>query len=166
MKICWDNLEDLYLSRGKNGKRYLRIGSNAYIEKICQTCGERFLAKVWVDRPAIYCTQSCGAKSENHYNPLKKYNKERLNKMLDNIEEWKNFHEYSILVRRLTETNYRKYSYLINPQGLKRGHRDYHIDHIISVKEGYELNIPIETMAHPANLQMLPYKENHRKRVL
>lgn len=34
MKICWENIENMYLSRGKNGKRYLRIGSNGYIEQI------------------------------------------------------------------------------------------------------------------------------------
>lgn len=165
MKICWDNIENLYLSRGKNGQRYLRIGSNAYIEKTCQACEENFLAKKWHKGPAIYCSRSCGAKSEKHYSPLDEYNEKRLEKMLRNISEWKDFYDYSIKVRRLTETNYRKYAYLINPQGFKRGHSDYHIDHIISVKDGYEKEIPIEAIAQPANLQMLPYKENHKKRV-
>ena len=49
---------------------------------------------------------------------------------------------------------------IINPNNLKRGHKLYHIDHKFSVKRGYLLGLPIEIITHPANLEMLYYRDN------
>ena len=45
----------------------------------------------------------------------------------------------------------------------KRGFRDHHIDHKISIWHGYKNAMDPEQIAHISNLRMLPYKENMRK---
>jgi hypothetical protein len=47
-----------------------------------------------------------------------------------------------------------------------RGFNTYHIDHKISVKWGFENNIPEEHIAHIDNLQMLWWEENFNKNVV
>jgi hypothetical protein len=49
---------------------------------------------------------------------------------------------------------------LINPYNLKRGIKSYHIDHKFSIKQKFLLNIPIEIITHPCNLEMIYYKDN------
>jgi hypothetical protein len=39
----------------------------------------------------------------------------------------------------------------------------YHLDHIISIKYGFDNNIPAEQIGHISNLQMLPWLENIKK---
>jgi hypothetical protein len=58
---------------------------------------------------------------------------------------------------------YRNNKKIINPNNLKRGIKFYHIDHRISLKQGYLLNLPIEIMTHPCNLEMIYYKDNLTK---
>lgn len=36
----------------------------------------------------------------------------------------------------------------------------YQLDHIISIKEGFEKNIAPEIIGAPGNLQMLPWRDN------
>jgi len=53
---------------------------------------------------------------------------------------------------------------IINPNNYKRticGVEDgYQLDHIVTIKHGYENNIPIEEMVKIENLRMLPWKKN------
>lgn len=44
-----------------------------------------------------------------------------------------------------------------------RGFKDHHIDHIVSIWEGFKLGMPEEDIATLSNLRMLPYKENMLK---
>ena len=48
----------------------------------------------------------------------------------------------------------------------KRGWHKYHIDHKISVKWGFENNIPEECIAHPDNLRMLWWEDNLSKNTI
>lgn len=58
MKICWDNLEGLYLTR--NG--FLRKGNTTYVEKSsCKRCGNPYLTVR--TRQSEYCGISCLKKS-------------------------------------------------------------------------------------------------------
>lgn len=42
----------------------------------------------------------------------------------------------------------------------KRGFKDYHIDHIVSIWNGFKKGIPPNQIADINNLRMIPYKEN------
>lgn len=45
----------------------------------------------------------------------------------------------------------------------KRGFKNHHIDHKISIWQGYKSSIPVEYIASLENLRMIPYKENMLK---
>jgi len=77
-----------------------------------------------------------------------------------NIKGWL---QYKKVVTNKSITNYRNNESVINPDGLIRGMKKYHIDHCFSVKQGYLNNIPIEIISHPCNLQLLYYKHNLEK---
>jgi len=47
-----------------------------------------------------------------------------------------------------------------------RGWHKFHIDHKISIKWGFDNNIPPKHIAHPDNLQMLWWKENFNKNIV
>jgi hypothetical protein len=60
---------------------------------------------------------------------------------------------------------YRRYKDLINPFGHPRG--EFHLDHIYSIyeslKPGHKIPVNIWEVCHPANLRMIPARENLRK---
>jgi 5-methylcytosine-specific restriction endonuclease McrA len=60
MKICWDMLEGVYLT--KNGN--FRVGENTYVEMdACKLCGEPYLTVK--NKPSIFCGFSCARSGEN-----------------------------------------------------------------------------------------------------
>ena len=88
----------------------------------------------------------------NHCN-WKNYTNEQLNNMKG----------YKDNVIQLSNQNYKKYYYSINPQKLKRGYNDYHLDHIYSTTDGFKNNVPVEVISNPNNLQMLWCLDNQSK---
>lgn len=76
------------------------------------------------------------------------------------LTEWE---LYRKTVYKLTESVYKKFKQIINPNDLKRGIRKYHIDHKFSVLEGFKNNIPPYIISHYSNLEMLIHNENHSK---
>jgi hypothetical protein len=66
-----------------------------------------------------------------------------------------------------TERTYNLFKEEINPQNLPRGKCGvpgaWQLDHITSVREGFEKRIPVEVISAKGNLQMLPWLENVRK---
>jgi len=101
---------------------------------------------------------------EYYNNPVQIKENERKTKMSSGFwikdEDREDFDRYSKLVRRLSEKNYKNYGDIINPYNLIRSYGDYHLDHKISVFEGFTKNIPIFIIASKENLQMLLCKEN------
>lgn len=73
------------------------------------------------------------------------------------------YEDYNLKVRQLSEQTYRNNKSTINPLNYKRGHRDYHLDHIFPVIECFKQGLSIEFASSIDNLQMLPYDENIRK---
>lgn len=71
--------------------------------------------------------------------------------------------EYKHVVRRLTENTYAQFKAEINPLDLPRGMRTNHLDHIVSIAEGYERGLAPEYMARKENLQMLAALDNLSK---
>jgi len=78
-------------------------------------------------------------------------------------EEIKQYKNYRANVTQTTNQNFNKHYYLINPLKLSREYNLHHLDHIFSVRMGFDNNIPPEIISSPINLQMLPAKENMQK---
>jgi len=74
-----------------------------------------------------------------------------------------NYQLYRKEVDRLTSITYTKYKDIINPENLKRSTHYYHLDHKLSVYEGYLYNIPASIISSVWNLQMLPARDNCKK---
>jgi hypothetical protein len=66
-----------------------------------------------------------------------------------------------------TGKTYRGFKHELNPMDYPLGKCGvagaYQIDHIISVREGFEKKIPVEVIAAKENLQVIPWLENIRK---
>ncbi len=75
----------------------------------------------------------------------------------ENKDDYKHYRE---LVDYYTRKNYYKYYDNINPNNYKRGLTKYHLDHKVSVREGFKNNTPLHIIAHPCNLEILWYKDN------
>jgi hypothetical protein len=77
------------------------------------------------------------------------------------------FGKYRNRVSYRTKRNYEMYKEQLNPNNLSLGKAGidgaHHIDHIVSVREGFEKGIPVENIADPANLQVIPWLDNIRK---
>jgi hypothetical protein len=129
-------------------------------ERSCLYCGASFM--VTPSDTKRYCSQSCGSKNidksymqtEEYRNTLKK-------------ESTPEYRRYSNRVHVLTRKIYEEHHTEINPNNYPRGLAGqagiYHLDHIVSIRYGFDNNIPPEEIAVKENLQMLPWKENISK---
>ena len=73
------------------------------------------------------------------------------------------YENYRAEVKYISNVNFRKFYWQINPENLKRGYNFYHLDHIYPVIEGFNNGIPPEVLANPNNLQMLWCSDNSEK---
>lgn len=71
----------------------------------------------------------------------------------------KEFLYYSALVRNLSEKTIRR-EFLDNHH-LRSS--DYHVDHMLSIKEGFNQSVPPEILSDIANLKIIPKSENLSK---
>ena len=78
-------------------------------------------------------------------------------------EELLKVENYKKQVRSLSAKTYKTYKDIINPNNLKKGKKDYHIDHKYSLYEGYKNNVDVRIISSKENLQMLKYSENLSK---
>jgi len=81
------------------------------------------------------------------------------NRKIKNPEGWP---DYLYVVRRMTDEIYLLHKDQINPLNIVRS-REYHLDHIMSIAEGYESGHPPEFIARKENLQMLKSFDNLSK---
>jgi hypothetical protein len=79
--------------------------------------------------------------------------------------EWK---KYRAEVTRHTRKTYAKHKDTINPHNLPFGRAGtdgaYHLDHIVSVRYGFDNGIPPQQLANVSNLRVIPWLENVVKR--
>jgi len=68
MKICWDNLERVVLT--KHGNFRVPTTDSIYYIKICKTCGEEYLGS----KTASVCNKSCRRLSKEHKEKISKAN--------------------------------------------------------------------------------------------
>lgn len=67
MKLCWENLDRLYLT--KNGN--LRCGGHAYVYKnACKVCGKPYLSRRGKNNKG-FCSKSCARTGEYNHNVIK-----------------------------------------------------------------------------------------------
>lgn len=71
------------------------------------------------------------------------------------------FYLYKEKVNKLTRINYRLYKHEIDPRSKRN--KEYHLDHIYSIKEGFVNSIPIEVIASKYNLRVIHSSENSKK---
>jgi len=80
---------------------------------------------------------------------------------------YRDFKKYRNRVAVRTERTYQQFKEEINPNDFPRGKAGvdgaYHLDHIVTVREGFERQIPVEEISDKENLQMLPWLENIQK---
>ena len=77
---------------------------------------------------------------------------------------YRNFKQYRNRVAVRTEKVYEEYQHEINPEGYMRGlagvEGAWHLDHIVSVREGFDNSTSVEEICKKENLQMLPWLDN------
>ncbi len=62
--------------------------------------------------------------------------------------------------RRLSLKVHRKNRLYVNPERLSKRGLNLHLDHILSIIDGYQLGLTIFDLAHPCNLRLLPASDN------
>jgi hypothetical protein len=70
---------------------------------------------------------------------------------------------YQKRVRALSDKVYQEHKHEINPHNLDRGMYTYHLDHKVTIIEGFMRKLEPEFIARKENLQMLSATENLRK---
>jgi hypothetical protein len=110
--------------------------------------------------------------SEFHKNRSREDKEETYKKYLDTRikngnaipKELKNDYErYVELVWKYTNISYSEHYYEINPNNLKRGRTTYHLDHKVSIFEGFNNSILPNIIGSKYNLEILEAKKNLSK---
>jgi hypothetical protein len=155
----WRKSLGIVIGRGsKKGKP--RPWQEKKENRTCPECQEVFQTTPAATK--IYCSLGCSTKNiDRSYMQSESY---RSSLMKDETPEYR---KYSGRVHRLTAKIYESAKYIINPNDYPRGLAGqdgvYHLDHIVSIRYGFDNNIPPEDIAKVENLQMLPWKENISK---
>ena len=72
---------------------------------------------------------------------------------------------YKFKVKQLTAKIYKANKEVINPNNLQLGVCDYQVDHIYSIRHGFENNIPYKLIASIHNLRMMWHTDNKSKHI-
>ena len=149
------------------GKEYASQTSD-FRNQVEQTC----LHKFGVSNPA----KSPSVQEKYQQTVLAKYGvtnaskaqcvKDKIRNSHINTGNWKSYNELSKLdqyrreVEIITKRSYHDHYYDINPNDLERSRYVYHLDHIYSVQEGFNNNVPPEVIGHWTNLRMMWHLDN------
>lgn len=99
------------------------------------------------------------------WNKGKKYVRVKIIKSDDPI--YNDSKKYRNRIATRSRITYNQYSDIINPKNLQLGQSGvigaHHIDHIMSVAEGYKYSVPVELMSAKENLQVIPWLDNIKK---
>lgn len=145
-------------------KKYVRNTPSTKKPINCKTCGKEFLVSPSdIVAGRKFCSRVCKDTNPEWRQFLKNvdrtYSRPGLRK--DDTPE---FTRFKNKVHRLTQKTYLANIKILNPLGLVRGlagtNDVYHLDHIISVRKGYDIGMTAEDLSKLENLRMLPWKEN------
>lgn len=150
----------------------LSHGARAEIIYKCDNCETTKKAK-WhnISGKNIHLCYDCKQKKTcAHMNKVhsRKYpTKEQHWNWNTNRQQSRDFYFYAKKCRKITEENYNKYKYIINPKNLPRTRcgveNGYQLDHVISVKWGFLHGLNPKIVGSLANLQMLSWEKNIKK---
>jgi len=73
--------------------------------------------------------------------------------------------EYKFRVKYLTAKTYKQFKHVINPEGLPIGRCEYQIDHIYSIRHGFENSVAPEVIASIHNLRVIWHVDNKSKHI-
>ena len=73
----------------------------------------------------------------------------------------RSFKQYNAAVRYYTNKIYQQNKLVLDPHSLRS--KEWVLDHIYSVYDGYRNSVPIETLCHPANLRLIAKTQNSSK---
>ena len=115
-----------------------------------------------------YCSKKCKFQCEDYINTLRSMDKSymqtdqyRQSKRKPDTPEYR---KYRNRVATLTKRTYNQYKDTINPEEYTRSIAGvvggYHLDHIVSCREGFESSMTPEQISDVSNLQMLPWRDN------
>jgi hypothetical protein len=145
LKNYFDNISDIEMQTRVESIRFGRIKNDSFT-KISKTMRE------------VYSQFKDEIEKKKYQTRIKNGNTSKEN------------HDYSMyvrLVRYFSEHTYIEFYDDINPNNEKRGKYSnknlYHLDHIVSIKDGFDNNIPIHIMSSKYNLQMLLVEKNCSK---
>jgi ribosomal protein L37AE/L43A len=147
----------------------LKVNSNVRVECKCDECGMRYSNRF--SRHVDVCNK-CFASNKMKGNNLGFGHSKGKGLSGSDHPRWNPnspaFKKYSRKVHWLTSKVYKEHAFKINPHnhprtlcGVKNG---WQLDHIVSIKEGFEKGLSPETIADINNLQMLPWQDNLAKR--
>tara|TARA_R110002074_G_scaffold307450_1_gene478293 strand:- start:25 stop:612 length:588 start_codon:yes stop_codon:yes gene_type:complete len=149
---------NIHVKRGPNHSNDRTAWHNRETRScIGENCNKSF--KVVKSHSKKYCSRSCFI---THNNPAHK----RIiwKPRNPNMDEYR---RYSNTVHKFTRKTYNENKEIINPENRKRalaGTEDgWQLDHIITIREGFNNNIPPEDLAKIGNLRMLPWRENLKR---
>nr|QMP82950.1 MAG: hypothetical protein [Caudoviricetes sp.] len=148
----------------------LQINSCVYVDCKCDNCGKEY--KNRYSRRTDLC-KFCNNSEKMVGNNFGTKNKGKSLECMkgENHPRWNPnkpaFQKYYSEVRSISEKSYNENIDIINPNryprrlcGVKGG---YQLDHIISIKEGFENNISPDIIGGLDNLQILSWEENRAK---
>lgn len=133
----------------------------------CDVCGK----DIWIRPSEInrkYCSRECMSVSEEHRDKMRSidrsymYTEEYRSKM--SKETTPAYKRYANRVHKLTQKVYEENKHTINPKRYERTlcgvDGGYQLDHIVSVRFGFDNNISPEKLSEVDNLRMIPWKQN------
>ena len=128
--------------------------------RYCIICNSQF-ETIPSHKKKMCSRQCCGVYNKNldkSYMQTEAYKETKRKPNTDMFKRYKN------TVHRLSEQVYQQNKNIINPNnyirtlaGVEGG---YQLDHIITVRFGFDNNIPPEALAEAHNLRMLPWQQN------
>ena len=134
----------------------------------CIKCGNLFELTPCRKFTAKYCSKNCMYISEEYHNILKNvdksYMKSEQYRKTKSKEDTPEYRKFRNRVANLTEYVYNENMSKINPNNYMRTlagiDGGYHLDHIISCREGFDKGYTPEQISDVTNLQMLPWRDN------
>lgn len=153
----------------------LSKGSNKKVECLCDGCGTKFersyqlLMRPKKAYSGHYC-KPCARKVIGKNMDRTNIDEATRNRLGSKHHNWnpdlKEYNRFRNKVYWLSEKVYNENIDILNPNGYERtrcGADGYQLDHIISIKEGYEKGMTVEELSALTNLQLLPWQENRAK---
>ena len=125
--------------------------------------------QAYIDNPNLSSQQIQARKEKYGDNYASIVEKNRLTQIANGRwiapEKRSEWNLYKFKVKQLTSKVYKANKDIINPDNLPLGVCAYQIDHIYSIRHGFENNVPCEHIASVHNLRMLWHTDNKSKHI-